>query len=167
MTAAGVTRAASPWPWAARRCALAAAAALAGTIAPAHASPADDQKALVALDIRYQRAVEENDARTMGEILADDFVLVEGDGKRSTKGDLLAEARGGRTHYRVQRDTDRTVVVSGDTAVLTARLTAQGIEDGAAVDYQLWFSDVYVRTPTGWRYFFGQASLPLPAPPHH
>jgi hypothetical protein len=24
------------------------------------------------------------------------------------------------------------------------------------------FSDTYVRTPSGWRYVFGQASLPLP-----
>jgi hypothetical protein len=31
-----------------------------------------------------------------------------------------------------------------------------------AVNYKLWFSDTYVRTPTGWRYVFGQASLPLP-----
>jgi hypothetical protein len=31
----------------------------------------------------------------------------------------------------------------------------------AVVDYTLWFSDVYVRTPAGWRYLFGQASLPV------
>jgi hypothetical protein len=27
---------------------------------------------------------------------------------------------------------------------------------------RLWFSDTYVRTAAGWRYFFGQASLRLP-----
>jgi len=32
-------------------------------------------------------------------------------------------------------------------------------------DYQLWFSDTYVRTAGGWRYVFGQASLPLPRKP--
>ncbi len=32
----------------------------------------------------------------------------------------------------------------------------------AALDTQLWFSDTYVRTPSGWRYVFGQASSPLP-----
>jgi hypothetical protein len=31
-----------------------------------------------------------------------------------------------------------------------------------AFDYTLWFSDTYVRTPNGWRYVFGQSSLPLP-----
>jgi ABC-type uncharacterized transport system permease subunit len=53
------------------------------------------------------------------------------------------------------------MLVSGNTAVVTAKLWAKGIEDGAKVDYVLWFSDVYVRTPKGWRYFFAQASLPL------
>jgi hypothetical protein len=40
-------------------------------------------------------------------------------------------------------------------------LWAKGLEDGVKVDYTLWFSDVYVRTPAGWRYLFGQASLPV------
>jgi hypothetical protein len=56
----------------------------------------------------------------------------------------------------------QTVRVSGDTAVVTARLWVKGVTRNAPFDRRLWFSDVYVRTPQGWRYFFGQASLPLP-----
>jgi ketosteroid isomerase-like protein len=127
-----------------------------------HASDIDDQKALAALDTKYQKAVKENDAKTMAAILADDFVLVEGAGKRSAKTDLLNSATDGKTHYEHQEDSEQTVLVSGNTAVVTAKLWAKGLEDGAEVNYTLWFSDVYVRTPEGWRYFFGQASLPLP-----
>jgi ketosteroid isomerase-like protein len=61
-----------------------------------------------------------------------------------------------------QEDSDQTVRVWGDTAVVTAKLWAQGIEDGEPADYTLWFSDTYVRTPKGWSYVFGLASLPLP-----
>lgn len=50
----------------------------------------------------------------------------------------------------------------GDTAVVTAKLWAEGVEDNAPVDYKQWFSDTWVRTPRGWRYVFGQASLSLP-----
>jgi ketosteroid isomerase-like protein len=132
-----------------------------------HASGADDRRTLAALDTRYQKAVKENDAKAMASILADDFVLVEGDGKRSTKADLLNSATGGKTHYEHQEDSEQTVVLSGDTAVVTAKLWAKGMEDGAKVDYTLWFSDVYVRTPRGWQYFFGQASLPLPDNSRH
>jgi ketosteroid isomerase-like protein len=132
-----------------------------------HASDADDRRLLAALDTQYQKAVQDNDAKTMAAILADDFILVEGDGKRSTKADLVNDAAGGKTHYEHQQDSQQTVIVSGDTAVVTAKLWAKGIEDGVKVDYEMWFSDVYVRTPKGWSYLFGQASLPLPGRVKH
>jgi ketosteroid isomerase-like protein len=131
------------------------------------AAEAEDRQTLADLDTKYQKAVEQNDAKTMADILADDFVLVEGDGKRSTKADLVNDAKSGNTHYARQDDTQRTVAVFGDTGVVTAKLRAKGIEDGVKVDYSQWFTDVYVRTPNGWRYFYAQASLSLPSKSQH
>jgi ketosteroid isomerase-like protein len=133
-----------------------------GPSAAAGNSAAADQKIVAALDKQYQKAVEQNDAATMARILADDFVLVDGNGKAYTKKDLVDDAKSGKTHYVHQEDSDQTVRVWGDTAVVTAKLWAQGIEDGEPADYTLWFSDTYVRTPKGWSYVFGLASLPLP-----
>ena len=48
---------------------------------------------VAALDTEYQAAVAKNDADTMARILADDFVLVTGNGTVYTKEDLLKEAR--------------------------------------------------------------------------
>ena len=135
--------------------------------AAVQASVAEDRQTLANLDTKYQKAVEQNDAKTMTEILADDFVLVEGDGKRSTKADLVNDAKGGKTHYERQDDSERTVAVFGDTGVVTAKLRARGIEDGVKVDYLQWFTDVYVRTPSGWRYVYAQASLSLPSKSRH
>ena len=128
-------------------------------------SKADNEKAVEALDIEYQAAVKQNDVATMDRILADDFVLVTGLGKTYTKTDLLEEARNKRMVYERQEDSARKVRVWGDTAVVTALLWAKGTENGKAFDYKLWFSDTYVRTPTGWRYVFAQASTRLPATP--
>ncbi len=64
--------------------------------------------------------------------------------------------------YEHQEDSERTVRVWGDTAVVTAKLFLKGSMEGRRVEYTLWFSDTHVRTPKGWRYVFGQASLPLP-----
>jgi ketosteroid isomerase-like protein len=133
----------------------------------APASDAQDRQTLADLDTRYQRAVEQNDAKTMAEILADDFVLVEGNGKRSTKADLVDDAKSGKTHYVHQDDSERTVAVFGDTGVVTAKLRATGMEDGARVDYLMWFTDVYVRTASGWRYWYAQSSLALPSKSTH
>ena len=125
----------------------------------------DDAAAVARLDTEYQAAVARNDAATMDRILADDFVLVVGSGKVFTKADLLEEARSGRIVYERQDDSQQTVRVWGDTAVVTALLTAKGTEGGQPVEYRVWFSDTYVRLPGGWRYAFGQSGARLPLAP--
>jgi ketosteroid isomerase-like protein len=122
----------------------------------------EDQKAVAVLDTQYQSAVKVNDAVTMDRILADDFLLSTGSGKKYTKADLISEARRGKVQYEHQEDTDQTVHVWGDTAVITAKLWEKGTDNGKPFDYTVWFSDTYVRTPNGWMYVFGQSSLPLP-----
>jgi ketosteroid isomerase-like protein len=123
----------------------------------------ETERIVAALDTEFQAAVKENDAAAIDRILADDFVLVTGRGKVYTKVDLLEEARSKRFIYERQEDSAQTVRVRGDMAIVTALLWAKGAEDGKPFDYKLWFSDTYVRTPTGWRYVFAQASIALPA----
>jgi len=118
----------------------------------------DQRKVVAALDTEYQAAVKRNDAATIDRILADDFVLVTASGKTYTKTDLLNDARGGRTAYEHQEDTMQTVRVWGVTAAVTAKLWEKGSDNGRAFDHTLWFSDIYVRTPAGWRYVFGQSA---------
>lgn len=123
-----------------------------------------DRKTVAALDVEYQAAVKANDAETMKRILHEDFVLVLGDGREFDRDDLLEEARSGAYRYEQQDEIEgtQTVRVWGDTAVVTAKLWVKGTRDGEAFDRRLWFSDTYVRTPDGWKYVLGQASLPLP-----
>ena len=139
----------------------AAACLIFGLAATSHATPERDRAAVAALDTKYQAAVKANDAVTMDAILADDFTLVTGKGKVYGKADLLEAARGRTETYEHQEDTRQTVRVWGDTAVVTALLWIKGSNKDGAYDYKLWFSDTYARTPTGWRYVFGQASIPL------
>lgn len=127
-------------------------------------STEEDAKNVAALDTKYQAAVKANDAATMDQVLADDFVLVTGRGGVFSKADLLDSARKKEVTYEHQDEEPGTqkVRVWGNTAVVTALLWIKSIQKGKTADYKLWFSDTYVRTPTGWRYVFGQASLPLP-----
>ena len=138
------------------------AALLSFLVNSAAATPGDDQKAVAALDTQYQAAVKANDASTMDRILADDFILVEGDGATQTKADLLKEAKSGRIIYEHQDGSKQTVRLWGDTAVVTAKLWGKGTDGGKPFEWLLWYSDTYVRGPKGWSYVFGQASLPLP-----
>ncbi len=127
----------------------------------AHATPEQDRAAVAALDTKYQAAVKANDAATMDSILADDFVLVTGKGKTFNKADLLKSARDKSETYEHQEDSEQTVRVWGDTAVVTALLWIKGSNKDGDYDYKLWFSDTYARTKSGWRYVFGQASTRL------
>jgi ketosteroid isomerase-like protein len=128
------------------------------------ASSEEDAKTVAALDTKYQAAVKSNDAATMDQILAEDFVLVTGRGKVSSKADLLESARKKEVTYERQDEEPGTQKVRmwDNTAVVTALLWIKAVQGGKPIDYKLWFSDTYVRTPAGWRYVFGQASLPLP-----
>jgi hypothetical protein len=120
---------------------------------------------VAALDIAFQAAVKANNAGGIDAILHPQFALVLGNGDVVSRETLIEEARA-RTHVYAIQDEDpgtQTVRVWGDTAVVTARLRIKGTTAGREFDRSLWFSDTYVRTSTGWRYAFAQASLPLPA----
>lgn len=138
-----------------------------GLAAVAGASPEDDRQAVAALDTAFQAAVKHHDVETIDRTLHPDMTLILGDGRVVTREDHLQAAREKSIRYEVQDEDPGTqfVRVSGDTAVVTARLWIKGTKDGVAFDRRLWFSDTYVRTPQGWKYFFGQASLPLRDPP--
>lgn len=129
-------------------------------IRTANASTDDDRKTVAALDTEYQAAVKRNDAVAMVRILADDFVLVTGSGKTYTKADMLEDTRRGDV-YEQNDEEFQTVRVWGNTAVVTARLWEKYSSNGKSYDHKFWFSDTYVRTPEGWKYVFGQSSIPL------
>jgi uncharacterized protein (TIGR02246 family) len=128
------------------------------------ATPQEDHDAVARLDTQFQAAVKANDAATMAQILHEDMVLVLGDGRVNTRAEQLQEARDRLIEYQIQDEDPgtQTVRVYGNTAVVTARLRIKGTSRGIAFERLLWFSDTYVRTAAGWRYFFGQASLHLP-----
>jgi ketosteroid isomerase-like protein len=131
----------------------------------ANASATDAREIVAKLDTEFQAAVKVNDASIMERILHEDMVLVHGDGTIDTRAQLLEEARNRAIVYERQDEGPgtQTVRVWGDTAVVTARLWVKGVrQSGSPFDRRVWFSDIYIRTPKGWRYVFGQVSLHMP-----
>lgn len=128
------------------------------------AAPNADRETVARIDRAYQAAVKRNDARAMAKILHPSFQLVMGDGRRFGRKQLLDDARTGRFTYELQDEEAGTqkVQIWGDTAIVTAKLLIKARSGGQMIDRTLWFSDTYVRTEAGWKYLFGQASLPLP-----
>jgi hypothetical protein len=139
-----------------------AAIALVMLATSAHATPSEakDRDILAGLHSAFQLAVKRNDAATMRRILDHRFVLILGDGRRYSRADLLASAANRRVTYEKQdpEPDTRSVRLLGDMAVITARVWLKGTRDGVAFDRRIWFSDMYIRTPDGWRLAFCQAS---------
>jgi len=79
-----------------------------GSATDLNASSDEDAKTVAALDTKYQAAVKSNDAATMDQILADDFVLVNGRGKVSSKADLIESARKKEVTYERQDEESGT-----------------------------------------------------------
>lgn len=112
---------------------------------------------VAALDSEFQAATGRKDVATIDRMLPDDYILITSKGQVETKAGLLAEARDPKIVYTHQEDSQQTVRIWGDTAVITAQLWAAGTEDGKPFEYRVWFSDIYLCTAKGWRYTFGQA----------
>jgi uncharacterized protein (TIGR02246 family) len=145
---------------------VSATLALFAAAIPSRSAPADDLRAIAVLDTAYQLAVKTNDAAMIERILAPDMVLVTGRGKVYQRGDFIEQARNQAARYEKQDEvagTQQVRLLGEHTAVVTALLWIKGqFKGGNSFDYRVWFSDTYVRTPGGWRYAFGQSSLPLP-----
>jgi ketosteroid isomerase-like protein len=122
-----------------------------------------DRQILAALDDEFQLAVKNNDTAAIGRLLAPNFILVNGKGQVFTRDQLIAEAQTG-TVYEHQEDSNKTVRLYGDTAVITALLWVKGTDAGKPFDKKVWFSDTYLRTANGWQYTFAQSSLAAPNP---
>lgn len=118
---------------------------------------------VAALDIEFQAAVARNDAAAIDRLLPGDYILVSGAGEVQTKADLVNEARAKTYIYTRQDDSERTVRIWGDTAVLTALLWAEGTTGSRHFNVKVWFSDTYTCTSHGWRYVFGQVGTHVPA----
>lgn len=146
---------------------LAGAATLAAALAASPGAHANDDARLVGeMDIAYQAAVEKGDWQAMERILHPDFVLVLGNGRTYTREEVVGSSRKGTITYKRQAivpGTQKVRLYGPDTATVTAQLwlTGKRNDDGTSLDFKLWYTDTYVRTPAGWRYAFGQAGTPV------
>lgn len=118
---------------------------------------------VAALDTEFQAAVKRNDVAMVARLLPSDYILVSATGDVQTKADLVNDARQKTYVYAHQEDSQQTVRVWGNTAVLTALLWAEGTTKGKHFDLKIWFSDTYACTSEGWRYVFGQVGSHIPA----
>ena len=141
---------------------LSALASAAGpTPAPAAASKAapSDEKRLEDLEQRWLDSSLKRDRAGLDAILMDDFEDVSWRGELRGKPEVMAAAMAAPVKSS-QTLSDLKVRVHGDAGVVTGVNTAVAADKSFTV--KLRFTDVFVRTPEGWRALSAQETIEKP-----
>jgi ketosteroid isomerase-like protein len=117
-----------------------------------HDDAPDDtlQAELEAVEAAWGRAIVANDADAIGSFTTDDWQIVGEDGITGRE-DFLALVRSGDLTHESMSKITGSVRDLGDVAVLTGRGANTGHYRGEAFTSDEWITDVFVRTPGGWR----------------
>ena len=105
---------------------------------------------LIDLEKRWNEAFLRNDVATLKSIMADDIVIVYGDGSRATRAeDIASIGKGEQISTSIQDEFH--VRVFGDAAVVMSRLTATGLREGKQFRAQFRYIDVYEKRGGRWQ----------------
>jgi ketosteroid isomerase-like protein len=128
------------------------------------AAPTAD-KAAVEAEIKKlmdaaEAALGKNDADAMEKIYNDNYMLVNIDGSVQTKAERLAALRSGDAKYTAFSYSDVNIRVKpeGDAAVVIAKLMMKGTLKGKPTDGEYRVTQIYGKTPAGWKQISEQAT---------
>lgn len=99
---------------------------------------------------RWALALVSNNAAAIGGFMADDWIIV-GENGTTGKTDFLSWiSLGDLTHETMEMVGEARIVIYGDTAVLTARVTNNGHYKNQPFSADEWTTDVFQRRENGW-----------------
>jgi ketosteroid isomerase-like protein len=108
------------------------------------------EQTLIELEKAWNAAFLRKDLAALERIMADDIVIVYGDGSRATKAkDLAGLGKGEQVTTSTQDEFQ--VRVYGDAAVVMSRLTSTGIREGKRFSAQFRYIDVFEKRDGRWQ----------------
>jgi uncharacterized protein (TIGR02246 family) len=109
------------------------------------------EQELIDLEKAWNAAFLSKDLATLARIMADDIVIVYGDGSRATKVEDIAHIGKGE-HVTTSMQDEFQVRIFGDAAVVMSRLTATGLRDGKQFTAQQFrYIDVFEKRDGRWQ----------------
>lgn len=123
--------------------------------APCPAHQAKDESALVQMEQKWARALEQRDVATLGCILAEEFEDADPDGKLTDRATTLAKAA---EHPHVHHDlSELHAHVQGDSGYIRGLATA--VDAQGKVLFKVRFTDVYLYRDGRWQCVAGHESM--------
>ena len=119
---------------------------------------ADDLADLRRLDRELVVATYSKDGAWFTKNLSDDYVLITSSGKAKTRSALIGELATPGLEMQPYEPAEVNVRLFGDTAVITGRIVQKYTYKDDRVEADLRYTDVWVKTPAGWKNVAGHAS---------
>ncbi len=116
----------------------------------------DDE--ILACEAELREAQLTGDVATLDRLLDDALLFTDIDGTLAGKSDDLSMHRSGRLRITRMDPDGRRLLHLGATSVVSVRMRAEAVIDGAPVSATLQYTRVWHRRPEGWRLAAGHMS---------
>jgi ketosteroid isomerase-like protein len=114
------------------------------------------QEELLTFEREFTQAVARNDVAAIGRFVADDWMIVDADGRVIDRSRFLNVIESGTLSHESMESTDVVVRLHGDTAVVTGITTSTGRFMGQGFTTRERATDVLARLNGRWRCVFSQ-----------
>ena len=109
-------------------------------------------------EIRRFEAMVRGDVAALEDILSEDLTYTHATGVFETKAEFIAKLKSGQTKYESFTPEDMLVRIYGTTAVVTGMARVKVQAKGEHLNFQLRFTDIYVKKDTHWQMVAWQAT---------
>lgn len=114
---------------------------------------------ILAREAELRQAQLASDVEALDRILDDVLVFTNFDGTLAGKADDLALHRSGRIRITRMEPMERHVLDLGQTSVVSVKMDAAAVIDGAPIEAVLRYTRVWHRRNDGWRLVAGHMSM--------
>jgi len=123
------------------------------------ASSADDKSMVLALESAWNQAEIHHDANAVASIMADTFISVDHHGVLQNKAQYLAGLKDLSFKPEEIANSDTSVYLYGNVAVVTSVYRTKGTDSGKAFVHHGRFTDTWVRLNGEWKCVANQETL--------
>jgi ketosteroid isomerase-like protein len=113
------------------------------------------------LEKRWTDAYKQHDIKTMTSLLSEDVVVTVEDGRTFGRIGYISHTADSGVQVEVAEESDVTVRMHGNVAVVTGAYHETGIQKGKRYEYRDRFTDVWMKTGTQWQLIAAQYSVPV------
>jgi ketosteroid isomerase-like protein len=106
---------------------------------------------ILELEDEFGKAMLDNDANRISQLLSDDWIIIDPDGQLIDKSRFLAVIQSGDLSHQGMDSDDIRISIHGDTATVTALTTTRTTYKGQAFTTKERATDVFSKTNGEWK----------------